>query len=92
MSLYRVKDRGGLKPHEPPKRPMGVDAAQLQVYKENWKYYVDCLEFASRFRDESEVHELSDTDVVNLIIRYGRACILVGDDGIRLLHFQTNYD
>jgi hypothetical protein len=38
------------------------------------------------------VHELSDSEVIDLMLKYGRAEIAQGKDGVRVLCFHNDYD
>lgn len=52
-------------------------------------------DFQSRFGNEYSIHNLSDSDVVQLIMEFGRAHIdreVQGEDVIRTLDFQNDYD
>jgi hypothetical protein len=61
------------------------------------KYYVCArwwnAKFESRFGEQYSEHNLSDEEVVNAIITYGRADIIEANgDAPRKLEFQNDYD
>jgi hypothetical protein len=45
-----------------------------------------------RWGPDGTTHELSDSQVVEAIIEFGRAAIIVAEDGSRTLNFQNDYD
>jgi hypothetical protein len=47
---------------------------------------------ASELGNNNEIHDLTDGQVIDLIIRWGRASIEEGPDGIRTLCFENDYD
>lgn len=48
--------------------------------------------FAARFGKNGSIHELTDSEVVALIIEYGRAEITELHKELRRIDFQNDYD
>ena len=49
-------------------------------------------DLSKKFGDKGSIHMLSDLEVVEAIMTYGRAEIRESDGGIRILEFQNDYD
>lgn len=57
-----------------------------------WRDFEGVPSLIERFGKGDSVHDLSDTEVVQAVLQFGRAEIIERADGLRVLNFHNDYD